>query len=136
VNRYARALGKLLIGQTLGFAHLKQSPNLDGIVAGSSHGHHPAQTAAAVQVGVTRHLQSSYVVVTEGGVNYLQRRTNGVQPQTIVSNVERVAFDDTTTSGFVVPLDAIRVRVWFRAEDQTGLAHRYFVETTIKLRNG
>ena len=78
----------------------------------------------------------SYVVVTEGGVNYLQRRVNGAQPRTIAGHVERVAFDDTTTSGFVVPLDAIRVRLWFRTEDSTGLLHRYFVETTIKLRNG
>lgn len=78
----------------------------------------------------------SYVVVTEGGVNYLQRRINGGRASIVASHVERIAFDDTTTSGFVVPLDAVRVRIWFRMNDELGLLHRYSVESTMKLRNG
>ena len=78
----------------------------------------------------------SYVVVTEAGVNYLQRRLNGGEARTVASHVERIAFDDATSSGFEVPLGALRVRIWFRRNDDTGLQHRYFIETTMKLRNG
>jgi type II secretory pathway pseudopilin PulG len=80
--------------------------------------------------------EHSFVVVTEGGVNYLQHRVNGGEPRTLASHVERVTFDDHESSGFVVPQDAIRVRIWFRMEDGTGHLHRYAVETTTKLRNG
>ncbi|MEW6073177.1 MAG: hypothetical protein AB1726_11385 [Planctomycetota bacterium] len=80
--------------------------------------------------------ESSFVVVTEHGINFLERRVNGGDARPVASHVERVAFDDATTSGFAVPLDAIRVRIWFRRDDGTGLLHTYFVESTIKLRNG
>lgn len=79
----------------------------------------------------------SYVVVTDAnGVNQLQRRLNGGTPRQIVSNVERIVFDDFATSGFQVPLGAIRVQVWFRAEDATGLTHKYRVDVTVRLANG
>jgi prepilin-type N-terminal cleavage/methylation domain-containing protein len=79
----------------------------------------------------------SYVLITGvDGVNYLQRRIDGVAPRTIASNVERVTFDDNTTSGFAVPLDAVRVRLYFRKRDSRGVLHRHLCEAIVKLRNG
>jgi hypothetical protein len=81
--------------------------------------------------------QYSYVVVTRAdGTNVLQRRTNGGANRTIAHHVERIVFDDNASSGFVVPLRAIRVRIWFRDRDGRGSLHRYFTEAVVKLRNG
>ena len=82
-------------------------------------------------------VECSYVVVTgPDGINVLERRVNAGTPETIARNVERITFDDNTTSGFQVPLDAIRVRIWFRQRDAEGALHRYFSEAVVKLRNG
>jgi prepilin-type N-terminal cleavage/methylation domain-containing protein len=70
------------------------------------------------------------------GTVALQRRVNGAAPVNIASDVERVAFDDAATSGFEVPLDAVRVRIFFRARDSEGNEVRYSVEGTTRLRNG
>jgi prepilin-type N-terminal cleavage/methylation domain-containing protein len=79
----------------------------------------------------------SYVLITGvDGINYLQRRVNGAAPTTIASNVERVVFDDNPSSGFVLPVDTIRVRLFFRKTDAQGVVHRYTAEQIIKLRNG
>jgi type II secretory pathway pseudopilin PulG len=81
--------------------------------------------------------QYSYVVVPRAdGTNVLQRRLNGGSTRVIASHVERITFDDNTSSGFVVPLRAIRVRIWFRERDARGTLHRYFTEAVVKLRNG
>ncbi len=82
-------------------------------------------------------IPRSYVVVTDAdGVNVLQRRVNAGTPTIIARNVERIAFDDNATSGFQVPLDAIRVRIWLRDRDSEGALHHYFGEAVVKLRNG
>jgi len=82
-------------------------------------------------------IEYSYVVVTGAdGVNVLQRRSNGAAPKTIAKNVERIAFDDNASSGFQIPLDAVRVRIWFRERDSERTLHRYFSEAVVKLRNG
>jgi hypothetical protein len=79
----------------------------------------------------------SYVLVTGvDGVNYLQRCTDGASPITIATNVERVTFDDNTSAGFVLPVDSVRVRLFFRKVDATGTLHRYTAEQIIKMRNG
>jgi type II secretory pathway pseudopilin PulG len=81
--------------------------------------------------------QFSYVLVTRAdGVNVLQRRVDGLNQRTIATHVERVTFDDNGTSGFVVPLSAIRARIWFRKPDERGTIHRFFCEAVVKLRNG
>jgi len=78
----------------------------------------------------------SYVLVTApDGVNELQRRLDGVRQRTLARHVERVVFDDITTSGFEVPLASIRVRVWFRLPDGNGGFLRHRVEATVGLRN-
>jgi hypothetical protein len=82
-------------------------------------------------------IPQSYVVVTgPDGVNVLERRVNAGSPKVVARNVERIAFDDNATSGFQVPLDAIRVRIWLRDRDSDGALHRYFGEAVVKLRNG
>jgi prepilin-type N-terminal cleavage/methylation domain-containing protein len=78
----------------------------------------------------------SYVLVTGlDGVNVLERRVNGRSPRTVARNVERVLFDDITTSGFELPLDAIRLRLWFRVPDGRGGFLRHRIEATTRLRN-
>ncbi len=79
----------------------------------------------------------SYVLVTgPDGVNLLQRRVNAGAPRTVARHVERVTFDDTLSSAFEVPFGAVRVRLFFRMPDDTGIVHRHSVETTVRLRNG
>jgi hypothetical protein len=81
--------------------------------------------------------QFSYVLITgPDGVNYLQRRVDGAAPVNIASNVERVVFDDNPSSGFVLPVDSVRVRLFMRNVDSTGTVHRYSAEQVVKLRNG
>ncbi len=82
--------------------------------------------------------QFAYVLVTRAdGVNSLQRRIDGAAPREIANHVERLTFDDNTTSGGIqVPLRALRVRIWFRRTDEKGAVHRLFTEAMVKLRNG
>lgn len=81
--------------------------------------------------------QYAYVVVARrDGSNVLQRRVNGGPGRMIASHVERITFDDNASSGFQVPLRAIRVRIWLRDRDAHGSLHRYFTEAVVKLRNG
>ncbi len=82
-------------------------------------------------------VEFSYVLTTgPDGVNYLQRCIDGANPITIASNVERVVFDDNASSGFVLPVDSVRVRLYFRKVDAQGALNRCFAEQIIKLRNG
>jgi len=79
----------------------------------------------------------SYVVIPDGaGLNQLQRRVNGGDPQRICSNIERITFDDFESSGFQVPLGAIRVEIWFRLDDPTGLTYRHHRAAMVRLGNG
>lgn len=81
--------------------------------------------------------QFSYVVVTRpDGANVLQRRIDGGSIREIAHHIERITFDDNTSSGFTVPLRAIRVRIWLKERDERGAIHRYFTEAVVKLRNG
>ena len=79
----------------------------------------------------------SFVVVTRNdGVNVLQRRTSDGGLRPLARFVERVTFDDNLTSGFEVPLDAVRVRIFFRKRDAQGTLYRHTAERTVRLRNG
>jgi hypothetical protein len=78
----------------------------------------------------------SYVLTTGAdGINVLERRINGQPGRVVARFVERVTFDDINTSGFEVPLGAVRVRIWFRLPDGKGGTFRYSVEATVRLRN-
>lgn len=79
----------------------------------------------------------SYRLTTRAdGVNYLERRTDGGNPEIVAHHVERVVFDDDESSGFEIPLGSIRVRIWMRDRDGTGQVQRYFTETIVALTNG
>jgi hypothetical protein len=79
----------------------------------------------------------SYVLITRpDGINYLERRTNAGNPKTIAHHVERISFDSNAQDLFNVPLNAIRVRIYFRQKDDKGRLHRHFAEAMVGLRNG
>lgn len=79
----------------------------------------------------------SYVLnLDANGRRVLERRINAGNPEAIAAGVERVVFDDGESSGFVVPPNAIRVRIFFRVVDEAGRKLRYFVEGMARLRNG
>jgi hypothetical protein len=79
----------------------------------------------------------SYVVVTRpDGINYLERRSNAANPTIIAHHVERIAFESNAEDMFKIPLNAIRVRIWFRERDDNGRMHRAFAEAMVALRNG
>lgn len=78
----------------------------------------------------------SYVLVTRpDGINYLERRTNGANPQRVATFVERVVFDNWESSGFAIPQDSVRVQVFLRQRDGKGMMHRYTAQAVVKLRN-
>jgi hypothetical protein len=80
--------------------------------------------------------EPSYVVVAANGVNYLQHRTNGASPTVIAHHLERVTFETNAEDVVHIPLNAVRVRLWFRERDSNGRLHRAFAEATVALRNG
>lgn len=78
----------------------------------------------------------SFVVVTVGGRNQLQRRVDGAAPEVIASDVEWVRFDDAATAGVDVPANALRVQLSLRDVDAQGRVVRWTGEAVVRLRNG
>lgn len=79
----------------------------------------------------------SYVVVpSPTGGNRLERRVDGAFDRVTARYVDRVTFDDAVTSGFAIPLNALRVRIDFAKRDPKGVMHRHTVQTVFRLRNG
>jgi hypothetical protein len=79
----------------------------------------------------------SFVAVTRAdGLNYLERRTDGANPEIVARFVERVVFDDAPSSGYQIPLGSIRIRLFLRKLDGTGTLRRYFTEAIVAMRNG
>lgn len=82
-------------------------------------------------------VEYSYVVVQHAdGVNHLERRANGANPTSVAHHLERVTFESNNEDLFDIPLNAIRVRLWFRERDENGRQHRAFAEAMVALRNG
>lgn len=78
----------------------------------------------------------SYTVrTTADGRNVLERRVDAADPRTVCSGVERIVFDTHQSSGFVLPLQSVRVRLFLRARGPDGALHRHEVEATVRLRN-
>ncbi|MCP3915556.1 MAG: type II secretion system protein [bacterium] len=100
----------------------------------------PTQNTIDAETGlVWAHDEVSYVVITRpDGINYLERRLNGdaATARRIARNIERVQFDTALSSGFEIPLDSVRVRVFFRDRDSAGTLYRHDVEVVLRLRNG
>jgi hypothetical protein len=78
----------------------------------------------------------SFVLLTGAdGVNSLQRRVDVGAAVELARDVERILVDDAESSGFAIPLNVIRIQLWFRTVGDEGRVHRHFVETTTRLRN-
>lgn len=79
----------------------------------------------------------SYTVVTRAdGINYLERRENALNPTIVGHHVERMVIDTSESSGFEIPLESIRIRLFFRRTDSNGYLVRYSNEAVVALRNG
>lgn len=77
----------------------------------------------------------SYVLITgNDGINYVERRTNGGNAERIVPFVERMSFDMNSIENPNIPLDSVRIRLYFRMQTSDGL-YKHATETTVKLDN-
>jgi predicted alpha-1,6-mannanase (GH76 family) len=65
----------------------------------------------------------------------LLRTAEGEQPVTFARHVQRIVVDDNASSGYTVPLDALRVRMDFARTDDSGRSLRLSREWTVQLRN-
>lgn len=100
----------------------------------------PALNTIQPETGlVWAHDEISYVVVVlADGSRVLQRRVNNdpATARVIARHVERVQFDTPESSGWTVPLGAVRVRLFFRSTAAEGHIFRARNEVTVRLRNG
>jgi len=79
----------------------------------------------------------SYVLVTGAdGVNTLQRRTDGAAPRTVARHVDRLIVDNSITSGFQIPVDALRVQIDMAIQDASGTVHTLSLQGIVRARNG
>ncbi len=79
----------------------------------------------------------SYTVNTRAdGINYLERRQDGANPTIVGHHVERMVIDTAESSAFEIPLETIRIRLFFRRTDSNGYLIRYSNEAVVALRNG
>jgi hypothetical protein len=88
---------------------------------------------------VWNHREISYVPVTRpDGVNYLERRVDGdaATARRIARDVELFTVENAADTGFAIPTNALRVRVFFRKRDKQGALYRHSAEVVISLRNG
>jgi prepilin-type N-terminal cleavage/methylation domain-containing protein len=81
-------------------------------------------------------VYSFRLVTSPDGVNRLQRSVDGAGFRNIVSHVESVVFDDAISSGFEIPLDALRVQLTLAQADHHGQMHRITVEGVVRATNG
>ena len=88
---------------------------------------------------VWSHEQVSYVLVAgPDGESALERRIDGdpAGARRVARYVDRIEFDTPESSGFEVPLGAVRVRLFLRMDDGRGRPMRARHEVTVSLRNG
>lgn len=88
---------------------------------------------------VWNHTEISYVTATgPDGVNYLERRVNADpdSAQRVARDIELLTIETAADTGFAIPTNAIRVRMFFRKLDKRGVLYRHSVEVVISLRNG
>lgn len=77
----------------------------------------------------------SYVVVSSGGRNVLQRRVDAGSPELICAGVESVRFDTSLTSPVSIPANAISVQLAMRGRDSQGQIVRYTARAVVRMRN-
>jgi type II secretory pathway pseudopilin PulG len=79
----------------------------------------------------------SYTLRTDNtGRNVLERRESRGSVRALARDVERVVFENSAATGFQIPLDAVRVRIFFRVPDENRRIYRFQMEATVRLRNG
>jgi len=78
----------------------------------------------------------SYVLVPDGASNRIERHVDGVRDRTIARNVSSMLIDTPESSGFVVPLGCVRVRITLSDFDADGRRLDHEVEALVRLRNG
>lgn len=76
------------------------------------------------------------VVAGAGARNQLVRRVSGQADEVVMDNVERVHFQDAESSGWILPLNTLRVRAWVRLDDGQGGTMPYVLDTLVRARNG
>ncbi len=84
------------------------------------------------------HTEHSIVLVTDSdGVNRLQRRLDGdaTTAQTIATHVERIQVDSPATSLWTIPLNSLRIQVFFRRLDSRGVLFSHTAEVVVALKN-
>jgi hypothetical protein len=78
----------------------------------------------------------SFTVVTgQDGINALVRREDAGAARIVARHVERVIFDTPESSGYEIPGDSIRVRIYFRRVEPNGTVSRTRREAVVRLRN-
>ncbi|HIF41050.1 MAG TPA: hypothetical protein EYQ74_08125 [Planctomycetes bacterium] len=106
--------------------------DLDGIwVAGEN-------TVDSVSGVIWPHTEWSYVLTTRAdGINCLQRRMDAdpTTDQTIATHVERIQVDTAATCQWTIPLNSVRVQIFFRRHDERGVLFRYTTQVVVALKN-
>lgn len=99
----------------------------------------PAEHTIEDGTGVVwTHSEVSYVTVTHpDGINYLERRTDAGLDGTrrVARDVELVQFDTWESSGYTIPINSVRVRIFLRRRTLEGALFSHRVEAVVKMRN-
>jgi len=95
-------------------------------------------TVDSVSGVVWPHTEWSYVLTTRAdGVNCLQRRMNAdpSTDETIATHVERIQVDTADTCQWTIPLNSVRLQIFFRRLDERGVLFRYTTQVVVALKN-
>lgn len=99
----------------------------------------PAKYTINPATGVVwSHQEISFVTVTHpDGINYLERRLGAGEfgSRRVARDIELVQFDTWKSSGYSIPMNSVRVRVFLRRRTDEGTLFRHRVEAVVRLRN-
>lgn len=104
-----------------------------GVVGGE--GEDKNRTLALVDENGNRVWDERVFRLRLGADGRLLRLIDDAQPMTVARHVEQVVIEDNTSSGYTVPLDALRVRLDFARLDENGRSLRLRTEWIVQLRN-
>jgi len=99
----------------------------------------PSKNTIDTTTGVVwNHDEISFVLTTSpDGINRLERRVNAdaASAKVIATHVERVQIDTPATCQWTIPLNSLRVQLFFRRKDSRGTLFRYRSEVVVALKN-
>ncbi len=99
----------------------------------------PSQNTVDSTNGVVwDHDEISFVLTTgPDGINRLERRVNGDadSAKVLARDVERVEIDTDATSQWSIPVDSVRLRIFFRRMDKRGSLYRHEIELVVAFKN-